>query len=68
MSMPEMPADPLPSDEVPAEDWAEQQIGAASETEVPVEAGAITAPIGSVEANEADVVEQETEVLLDDEE
>lgn len=68
MSMPEMPADPLPSDEVPTEDWAEQQVDAATETEVPVEAGKITTPIGTLEADEADVVEQETEVPIDDEE
>lgn len=62
MSMPELPAD-----EVPAEDWAEQQIDTAPDPDVPLEAGEITTPIGTPEADEADVVEQETEVLVDEE-
>lgn len=57
----------LPS-EVPAEDWADQHTEARPDAEAVLEAGEIVEPLETIEANEADVVEQETEVPpLDDE-
>jgi hypothetical protein len=52
-----------PDADVPEADALEQQLAAR-----PGEAGAPTGPVGSREADEADVLEQEVEVPLDDEE
>ena len=52
-----------PGDDVPEADALEQQLAAR-----PGEAGSTPRPVGDREANEADVLEQETEVPLDDEE
>ena len=52
-----------PGDGVPDADALEQQLAAR-----PGEAGSPTRPLGDREANEADVLEQETVVPLDDEE
>jgi len=57
----------LPSDEVPSEDWAEQQADVSPDSDLVLEPGEITAPLALGEANEVDVVEQETGVPLDDE-
>ena len=52
-----------PDVDVPEADALEQQLAAR-----PGEAGSPPRPVGDREANEADVLEQETEVPLDDEE
>lgn len=52
-----------PGVDVPEADALEQQLAAR-----PGEAGSPLRPVGSREANEADVLEQETEVPLDDDE
>lgn len=57
----------LPSDEVPTEDWAEQQADVRPDADAVLEPGELSGPLAVAEANEADVVEQETGVLLDDE-
>jgi hypothetical protein len=57
-----------PGDEVPEADWAEQttEAGPPAAGQPPTAAGAVAS--GSREADEADVVEQEQLVDLDDEE
>ena len=50
-----------PAEGVPEADALEQQLSAR-----PGEAGSPTRPVGGLEANEADVLEQETEVPLDE--
>jgi hypothetical protein len=52
-----------PGDGVPEADALEQQLAAR-----PGEAGSPLSPVGAREADEADVLEQETDVPLDDEE
>ena len=52
-----------PEDDVPEADALEQQLAAR-----PGEAGGPLRPVGSREANEADVLEQELDVPLDDDE
>jgi hypothetical protein len=52
-----------PDVDVPEADALEQQLAAR-----PGEAGSPLRPVGSREANEADVLEQETDVPLDDDE
>ena len=52
-----------PGDGVPEADALEQQLAAR-----PGEAGAPSRPIGDLEANEADVLEQELDVPADDDE
>ena len=52
-----------PAEDVPEADALEQQLSAQ-----PGEAGSPLRPVGSREANEADVLEQETDVPLDDDE
>ncbi len=56
-----------PGDEVPEADWAEQatEAGPLAEAAPPIHADAGAS--GGLEANEADVVEQEQLVELDDE-
>ena len=53
----------VPGGEVPEADALEQQLAAR-----PGEAGTPLRPVGSREADEADVLEQETDVPLDDDE
>jgi hypothetical protein len=52
-----------PEDDVPEADALEQQLAAR-----PGEAGGPLQPVGDREADEADVLEQETDVPLDDDE
>jgi hypothetical protein len=52
-----------PPEDVPEADALEQQLAAQ-----PGEAGGPTGPVGDREANEADVLEQEADVPLDDDE
>ena len=52
-----------PGDDVPEADALEQRLSAR-----PGEAGSPLRPVGDREANEADVLEQETDVPLDDDE
>jgi hypothetical protein len=52
-----------PGEDVPEADALEQQLAAQ-----PGEAGSPTGPVGDREANEADVLEQEVDVPLDDDE
>jgi hypothetical protein len=52
-----------PGDDVPEADALEQQLAAR-----PGEAGGPLSPVGAREADEADVLEQETDVPVDDEE
>lgn len=52
-----------PAEDVPEADALEQQLAAR-----PGEAGSPPRPVGDREANEADVLEQETDVPLDDDE
>jgi hypothetical protein len=52
-----------PAEDVPEADALEQQLAAR-----PGEAGGPLRPVGSREANEADVLEQELDVPLDDDE
>jgi hypothetical protein len=52
-----------PDDDVPEADALEQQLAA-----LPGEAGSPLQPVGDREANEADVLEQEADVPLDDDE
>ena len=52
-----------PDDDVPEADALEQQLAAR-----PGETGSPLRPVGSREANEADVLEQEADVPLDDDE
>ena len=52
-----------PEDDVPEADALEQQLAAR-----PGEAGSPLLPVGDREADEADVLEQETDVPLDDDE
>ena len=52
-----------PDDDVPEADALEQQLAAR-----PGEAGSPLQPVGEREASEADVLEQETDVPLDDDE
>jgi hypothetical protein len=52
-----------PGEDVPEADALEQQLAAQ-----PGEAGSPTGPVGDREANEADVLEQEADVPLDDDE
>jgi hypothetical protein len=52
-----------PGDAVPEADALEQQLAAR-----PGEAGSPLSPVGAREADEADVLEQETDVPLDDDE
>jgi len=52
-----------PAEDVPEADALEQQLAAR-----PGEAGSPLRPVGDREANEADVLEQETDVPLDDDE
>jgi hypothetical protein len=57
-------ADPHgPAEDVPEADALEQQLAAR-----PGEAGSPTGPVGDREADEADVLEQEADVPLDDDE
>ena len=52
-----------PGDGVPEADALEQQLAAG-----PGEAGSPLGPVGGIEADEADVLEQEADVPLDDDE
>jgi hypothetical protein len=52
-----------PDDDVPEADALEQQLAAR-----PGEAGSPLRPVAGIEADEADVLEQETDVPLDDDE
>lgn len=56
----------LPPDNVPEADWAEQRLDAGPEFEP--EPPAPVLPQAIPEVNEADLVEQETVVYIDDEE
>jgi hypothetical protein len=58
MTTPDLPV------EVPAEDWAEQHTSSGTDGDAPLQVGEVSSRIGSTEADEADIVEQETEVPL----
>jgi hypothetical protein len=64
-----VPVGQTPGDEVPDADWMEQQTEAEPliDDEAPVSPTLLVEP-SAVEANEADVLEQATDVGLDDEE
>lgn len=63
------PSSPLPPDEVDPADWTEQQLAADPVLDTEDEGAApVPADLTTAEANEADVVEQLTEVQLDDDE
>jgi len=58
-----------PGDEVPESDWAEQHTNADPLLEAEESAAEMPAQLarGTIEANEADLVEQETVAYVDDE-